>query len=127
MTYEIVERLRIFSVAFIITGAYSLTLGSNILIGILAQLLWMVTQFDFCCHVTLAEARNILIQFLFLVILLAELKNYIKSCQKQRRLQVKSNPQVNQEQSMQVPDNSEEQKNSKQNGSQNQKKKNKNH
>jgi hypothetical protein len=36
--------MRFFVVALIISGAYSLTLGSNLIVGILAQLLWTVTQ-----------------------------------------------------------------------------------
>jgi hypothetical protein len=85
-----VDQLRVFVVAFIITGAYSLTFGSNLIIGILAQMIWMVTQIDMCHHMNLTDARNILIQFLFLVILLAELKNYIKTCKKEQAKQTNS-------------------------------------
>jgi hypothetical protein len=38
--------MRLALVAFLITGAFSLTLGSNILVGLLAQILWTVTQVE---------------------------------------------------------------------------------
>ena len=68
--YQSIDQIRLFAVAFIMSGAYSLTLGNNILIGILAQIVWIVSQTDYCHCMGLSEIRNLLIQFLFLVILL---------------------------------------------------------
>lgn len=68
--YQTLENLRYFVVAFIVTGAYSLTLGSNLFVGIAAQLLWAVTQSELYYGQGIKQVRNSLVQFLFLVILI---------------------------------------------------------
>lgn len=75
-----IDQARLIVVALIISGAYSLTIGNNLLVGIIAQISWMVTQTDFCHCMGLREVRNLLIQFLFLVILLGEIKDQCKKC-----------------------------------------------
>ena len=80
--YQTFENLRYFVVAFIVTGAYSLTLGSNLLVGIVAQLLWTLTQSELYYNQGIKEVRNTLVQFFFFVILLSELVNEWKQCKK---------------------------------------------
>jgi hypothetical protein len=74
MGYECIEKVRFFVVALIISGAYSLTLGNNIIVGILAQLIWTATQSQLYYEQGLKETRNTLVQVLFLIILLGDLR-----------------------------------------------------
>ena len=82
MGYQTLENLRYFVVAFIVAGAYSLTLGSNVFVGIVAQLLWTVTQSELYYTQGIKEIRNTMVQFLFFVILVSELGNEWKECKK---------------------------------------------
>ena len=36
--------MRLFAVALLVSGAFSLTLGNNIIVGFVAQLIWTLTQ-----------------------------------------------------------------------------------
>ncbi len=42
--YECIEKVRYFVVALILSGAFSLTLGNNLIVGILAQLVWTMVH-----------------------------------------------------------------------------------
>ena len=44
VTFDCVESVRLFVVAMMLTGAFSLTLGCNVFVGLVAQVMWTVTQ-----------------------------------------------------------------------------------
>ena len=75
MGYACVEKLRFFIVALILSGGFSLTFGNNIIVGIIAQLLWTVTQSQIYHEQGLSDIRNSLVQILFFIILLNEFGN----------------------------------------------------
>ena len=60
------------------------------LVGILAQLLWTVTQSELYYNQGIKEVRNTLVQFLFFVILVSDL---IKECRECRKTQLKKKQQ----------------------------------
>jgi len=61
-----------------------LTFGNNIIVGILAQLLWTVTQSQLYYEQGLNDIRNTLVQFLFFVILIGEFRNSWRECKNKR-------------------------------------------
>jgi len=75
MGYACVENVRFFIVALILSGGFSLTFGNNIIVGIIAQLLWTVTQSQIYHEQGLSDIRNSLVQLLFFIILLNEFGN----------------------------------------------------
>lgn len=75
MGYACVEKVRFFVVALILSGGFSLTFGNNIIVGIIAQLLWTVTQSQIYHEQGLSDIRNSLVQILFFIILLNEFGN----------------------------------------------------
>lgn len=75
MGYACVENVRFFIVALILSGGFSLTFGNNIIVGIIAQLLWAVTQSQIYHEQGLSDIRNSLVQLLFFIILLNEFGN----------------------------------------------------
>lgn len=79
-----IEKLRFFVVALILTGGFSLTFGNNIIVGIIAQLLWTVTQSQLYYGQGLNDIRNTLVQVLFLIILLGDFGRSWAQCKAKR-------------------------------------------
>ena len=69
-----------------VSGAYSLTLGNNVVVGIVAQLLWVATQEGFCWGGSLRDVRDAVVQVFLLVVLVGELcKECRECCRREKR------------------------------------------
>jgi hypothetical protein len=71
LTFKCIEDVRLFMVAFILTGAFSLTFGCSVLLGLVAQLMWTVTQSEAYYSSGLKETLSTLTQVVFVLILLS--------------------------------------------------------
>ena len=68
-----------------VSGAYSLTLGNNVVVGIVAQLLWVATQ-EGLWGGSLRDVRDGVVQVFLLVVLVGELcKECRECCQREKR------------------------------------------
>lgn len=71
--------MRLFVVAIIFTGALSLQFCKNSFLGLVAQLVWTITQSESYYSTGMAETRNTLTQILLTVVLL---QSIFRQCKK---------------------------------------------
>lgn len=72
------------AVSLIFTGALSLTFFDNLFVGLLAQLVWTVTQNESYYSKGMVETRNTLTQVLFTIFLLGSLLNQFNKSDKSK-------------------------------------------
>ena len=71
LSFDCIEDVRLFMVAFMLTGAFYLTFGCSAFVGLIAQLMWTVTQSETYYSSGLKETLSTLTQVVFVVILLS--------------------------------------------------------